>query len=514
MSLFVFPAFANPFDADDAHSRQKICRSQAVRVQKRQEKSRLRTVSPSRVNYPLNRSKNCGKILLVELSGKGVYMANRILVAGGGHGGIAAAALLARRGYSVTVYEKHAREAMGYDWTDIFDGRAFAAVGMEYPQKGTFRPKPDMTFYSPSLTVPVRQRTTADTRDIQMERKEIYNRLISYAQQAGVTFVYRTQVLEPVIFGNRVVGIRTEQGIEYADLVIDAAGIDSPLRSRLPASLGIQNHVDESEQLYVYRGFYEKAADITEDKFKFLLLHQNIPGLCWVAAEKDYTDVLIGRFHAFDMDEVESTLQVLRQSEKCLGTKLLRGGCFARIPVRQPLGVLVADGYAAIGDSAFMTMPVIGSGIANSLRAAAILARAVTADKSGAFSAQTLWNYQRGFYKEIGNKTAPLACVTQMLAKCTGSELDYIFESGILHTDDMAISVGLHDMDSILGILKPDGVKRKLKGLAGNRALRSKLLQTGVRISEAAAVTAAMPKAYDDRKVTSWVKKYDACFKR
>lgn len=48
-----------------------ICRSQAVRVQKRQEKSQLRTVSPSRVNYPLNRSKNCGKILLVELSGKG-----------------------------------------------------------------------------------------------------------------------------------------------------------------------------------------------------------------------------------------------------------------------------------------------------------------------------------------------------------------------------------------------------------------------------------------------------------
>ena len=44
----------------------------------------------------------------------------RIIVAGGGHGGIGAAALLAKNGHDVTVYEKHAREEMGYDWTDIF----------------------------------------------------------------------------------------------------------------------------------------------------------------------------------------------------------------------------------------------------------------------------------------------------------------------------------------------------------------------------------------------------------
>ena len=42
-------------------------------------------------------------------------MKKTIIVAGGGHGGIAVAALLAKRGYDVTVYEKNSRENMGYD---------------------------------------------------------------------------------------------------------------------------------------------------------------------------------------------------------------------------------------------------------------------------------------------------------------------------------------------------------------------------------------------------------------
>ena len=60
-------------------------------------------------------------------------MAKQIIVAGGGHGGIAAAHLLAKRGYDVTVYERHTRENMGYDWTDIFDKKGFFAAEMDLP---------------------------------------------------------------------------------------------------------------------------------------------------------------------------------------------------------------------------------------------------------------------------------------------------------------------------------------------------------------------------------------------
>ena len=52
-------------------------------------------------------------------------MKKRILVAGGGHGGIGAAYALAKNCYDVTVVEKNSRAAMGYDWTDIFDKKGF-----------------------------------------------------------------------------------------------------------------------------------------------------------------------------------------------------------------------------------------------------------------------------------------------------------------------------------------------------------------------------------------------------
>ena len=54
-------------------------------------------------------------------------MKGKIIVAGMGHGGLAAAAILARSGYDVTVYEQKSAGTLGYDWTDIFDPKAFAA---------------------------------------------------------------------------------------------------------------------------------------------------------------------------------------------------------------------------------------------------------------------------------------------------------------------------------------------------------------------------------------------------
>ena len=48
-------------------------------------------------------------------------MGKNIVVAGLGHGGIVAAALLSEKGYDVTVYEKGSEGTLGHDWTDMFD---------------------------------------------------------------------------------------------------------------------------------------------------------------------------------------------------------------------------------------------------------------------------------------------------------------------------------------------------------------------------------------------------------
>ena len=442
-----------------------------------------------------------------------VSMAPSIIVAGGGHGGIATAHLLAKRGYDVTVYEKNTRDRMGYDWTDIFDKKGFYAAEMDLPAPDKFCLKQDMTFLGPGETVRLQQHTDPDKLEIQMERTAIYDHLIDHAERSGARFVFGCEVEGPIMLGNRVVGIRTPQGAVYADLVIDACGVASPVRSQLPAFLGIQNEVEPYEQFFVYRAFFNKACETKEDKFKVQLLREGKLGICWVAAEETHTDVLIGRFEPFDLAEVERSLESLRRDNPAIGTEIVRGGQFVRIPVRQPLGVLVADGYAAIGDAAFMTVPIIGSGIANSLKAAKLLCDAVTADADCAYSARTLWKYQCDFYNKIGANLAPLACVKLLLTRLVPADLDYIFETGILNADDMTIDADSTSLGAMFAGMTVDDLRTKAGGLVKNPAVLKKILRLGREIGVVSAVTAAMPKTYEPDRVLRWVKNYNACFR-
>ncbi len=441
-------------------------------------------------------------------------MGNKIIVAGGGHGGITAGMLLAKHGYDVTVYEKNSRENMGHDWTDIFDKKGFTALGLDLPDKSLWNLKHDMTFYGPAMETALHQNTPVDQLEIQMERRDIYNYIIENAEKAGVKFVYNCEITGAVLFGNRIVGIKTNDGEKYADLVIDAAGMNSPVRKSLPHWLGIQNNSIDYEQFYVYRAFWNKTAEVDDiNAFKVLMLHENKLGITWVATEEEHTDVLIGRFMPFDMSEVDRTMASLRKDNDSIGTEMLRGGQFVNIPVRQPLGVMVADGYAAIGDSAFMTVPIIGSGIANSFKAARILADAVIADIDNAFSAETLWKYQTEFYKKIGSGLAPLACVKLMLTRLEGHELDYIFRTGILNADDMTIGADSTNLAAMLSGMKPADIAIKLKGLINNPVVLKKVVRMGLELVRATAVTAAMPEKYNRKAVLKWVKEYNKCFK-
>lgn len=441
-------------------------------------------------------------------------MSKRIIVAGGGHGGIAAAAILAEKGYDVTVFEQKKREDMGYDWTDIFDRKGLFACNMEMPSEDKYLLKNDMTFFNPSRTVRVKQHVPEDQLEIQMERKDIYNHIISHAEKRGVRFEYETAVEGPVLLGGRVAGIRTSKDVEYADLVIDAAGISSPVRTQLPSCFGIQNRVEKFEQFYVYRGFFNKTAEVEGDKFRVYLFFEDKTQVCWVADDGTYTDVLIGRFEPFDMNEVNRTLEELRKINPDLGTELLRGGQFVDIPVRQPLGVLVADGYAAIGDSAFMTVPVIGSGIANSLKAARVLADAVDDDRAGLYTAETLWKYQRGYYKILGRGLAPLAIVKLMLTRFTPRQLDYMFEHEILNSDDMTIGADSTSLWAFTqGMLKPEAMIKKIVGVNKNPGVALKVAGMIAQISAVAAAAGAMPLKYDRKLVNKWVKVYNACFR-
>ena len=439
-------------------------------------------------------------------------MSRNIIVAGGGHGGIAVASILSRNGFDVTVYEKNSRENMGYDWTDIFDPKSLGLAGIPMPDKTLYEYKENMTFYSPNEKTAIRQRVPGDELEIKMARRDIYNLLIDTAEKNGVKFVYNCDIDKAIIKDNRVVGISTSLGEFYGDLIIDACGCESPVRRSLPAEFGIEKRPYKNEKFYVYRAFYNKATEkAVEDKYKVCLLPEGKLGIGWVATEEEYTDLLIGRFEPFDLAEVERTAEYYRGKNESLGTEVVRGGQFVEIPVRQALSVMVANGYAAIGDSAFMTVPIIGSGIANSLRAAPILAKAIMDDRTESYTADVLWQYQYNFYKKWGAGLAPLAAVKLLLTRITPEQLDYIFEKGILTWRDMTITA---NSTSITDFIHPalDMPKRGIS-IIKDKDLLKKMLRVGSDIGKIITTCATMPKAYNKSRVIEWAKKYDAIFK-
>lgn len=439
-------------------------------------------------------------------------MAKNIIVAGLGHGGIAAAAILARNGFKVTVYEAKKEGALGYDWTDIFDPKALAVAGVPMPHESLFEYKEDMTFCGPGSNKKLLQHVPENELEIKMERSDIYKLLVDNALDAGVKIVYECKVKAPIMQGDRVIGIKTSKGDFYGDMVIDACGMDSPVRCNLPKELGIQGKVSREQKITIYRAFYNKASDVqVDEKFKVMLYAGGKPGISWVASEDEYTDVLIGRFEDFDKTEVKEFTEFLRRTNPRLGKKKLRGGQFVEIPVRHTLSVMVADGYAAIGDSAFMTVPLIGSGIANALKASRILADTIIGDKNGFYSAETLWDYQVKYHKKLGSGLAPLECVRRALLMLTPQDVDYAFDKNVISADDITMSSEFTDITELVAF-DPEDMVNKVKGVANNPRLLKVVAKVGLKLGKVVVISSKMPEKYCREDVISWAKKYDKAF--
>ena len=438
-------------------------------------------------------------------------MGKKIVVAGLGHGGIAAAALLAKAGYDVTVYEKKSEGTLGYDWTDIFAPQALGIAGLPMPERDKFEYKEDMTFFGPSFGKGYKQHVPKAQLEIKMERRDIYSHLIKNALESGVEIIYDCEVLGPIMQGRRVCGIKTSQGDALADLVIDACGVNSPVRLNLPSELGIEKQIRRKDKVTIFRAFYNKASDEeVEDKFKVMLYAGGKCGVSWVASEKEHTDLLIGRFEDFTRQEVDEFAEYLRQSNPRLGKEIVRGGEFVEIPTRAPLALMVADGYAAIGDSAFMTVPLIGSGIANSLKAARMLADAVINDKTYSYSCYTLWKYQYNYFKALGQGLAPLSNAKLLLLKLTPQEVDYVFESGMLTSENVTMGADFTGYTKIG--FKPEELITKARLVIKDKTLLKKIIGCGLEMARTIAVCSVIPKEWNPTYCTGWANAYIKCF--
>ena len=427
-------------------------------------------------------------------------MGKKIIVAGAGHGGLIAAAKLAQSGFDVTVYESKNRNELGYDWLDAVDPRAFYEAGLELPKDIKFERNGDMRFYNPALSAPITVKSNGNG-STKIERRLIYDLLIDYAEKSGVKFVLECPVIGPLMNGTRVIGIETQKESVKADLVIDSAGLDSPVRKNLPVDCGVDRDYGYGECFFAYRAYFNKLpAPEPEVPYEIFLMHLGERGISWVVTEEDFVDVLIGRVSPLTDEDISQTLETMRQFSPQIGHEVLRGGGkVCKIPVRRPLSVMVCDGYAAVGDSAYMTMPMNGSGICAALRAGVMLADTVKADSEQVFSAKTLWDYNRRYILHFGLNFAAVDTLKNILLCMSSKGVDFLFDKQIITPDDINFSRAKSENGSSFS----DMLSRVSRGM-GNLPV---LLRTAGALSKGDGlkkVYRTIPEIYEYESVLKW----------
>ncbi len=424
----------------------------------------------------------------------------KIVFVGAGMATLVAAEKLARSGrFETLVLEKNARENISYDWHDDINRAAFEDNLLPMPQEGTYFTKRNWTFIPPSENAEVTLDIPEDQLDLSIERRLLAEQYIRRAEDV-VTFRFSTQADALIIEGGRVVGVRAGDEKIYADLVVDNSGALSKLRESLPEDSGVLRRPKEDEIFVAYRAFHKKqeGSSDPESTNRAYLKHLGEVGISWsILDPSGSVNVLIGRVGGLPKETFINAFRALKASNPNISDEIVRGGIICKIPIRHPLERMVWDGYVAIGDSAFMTIPMIGSGVENSMRAACILADVILSADS--LDKQTLWQYQVRYYLDRGATHMGVDVMKRWLLGCAPKSLDWLLQKGIVGKKEMAaaatgkmVKLGLGEM-----------IGKLFKGISKLGLLVS-LSNVLTKSNRAARLGRAIPKTYDEKAIAKW----------
>lgn len=437
----------------------------------------------------------------------------KILIAGAGHGGLAVAAFLAEKGYDVRLYERKRSQDLGYDWDDAISNKTFSCLGIDFNNKDVM-PRESAAFYSPSLKTPVIVNFPPEETTYEIQRKVMYRYLLINAEKKGVKMYFDRNISKALISGdNKVMGIIVDGEEIAGDLVIDSAGMYSPVRSSLPESYKMIEGFGRGEVFHTYRAIFDLLPDkpITNaDKFNFYFRFNNIEGIAWYKIVDGRADILIGSVVPLTEDEIAVHIEELRKAQPSIGRKLLAAGYVSDIPLRAAFSVMTGDNYASIGDAVSMTIPINGSGITNSIRAGRMLADTIIDinQRKTSYNKENLWNYQVRYMKEIGADMISVDIIKRCILTYPSEIIDYFFDRGIIAAKELLAGALGYEMKLSLretleklfqGFMKLPMLIRLNNALLKSRRAKQHVLK--------------IPNVYHCNAIEKWADKYEAFLK-
>lgn len=423
----------------------------------------------------------------------------KIVVIGAGMGGLVTAYELGKAGFEVEIYEKCKEGELSYEWHDDVAPEIFRKLDIPLPHKKFYYDKGDWTFVPPNSKKYLSIRPAGE-KDLSIYRRELSNLIAKRTAQKAKIF-YEQEVKELIIEDDIVNGIKVGAKKIMADLVIDSSGALSKFRTSLPDSFSIQQRPDKGEVFYAFRGFFERNKDVEVKEFghKAYLKHLGEAGLSWCRYDGDEeVDILVGRVDKLKKATLDNALEELRKDNPSMGVKLLHGGQVCAIPVRYALTKMVGDGYVAIGDCAYMTIPLMGSGVASSMLAGSILAQTII---DGGLTKENLWNYQVKYFLADGAKNMGVDLLKRWLLNTPSEDIKFLFEKEIISKKEMEIS----GSGGLVKLSFKDLMKKIMAGYT-RLGLLLKLKSVIRKMQKAVEIGKGIPQEYDEQAINAWQK--------
>lgn len=360
-----------------------------------------------------------------------------VLIVGAGTAGTYIAWKLAQRGFSCTVLEKDELANLGASIGPFhMEESAFDRFGIPRPAEPELLHEiTDMTTWSPRFTSSL----SFSLPTFCMDKPLFHQRLHGYAREAGAELVEDAEVVELLVDGGMLRGVRTKIGGEEAKwrarLVIDTSGINGVVRTRMPRSVWFENYaVSARDTIFVYMETWRD-------------LQGELPGgvnsfpyyIGWSAPGPGDT-AIVGVGAGGSAEAARRTHREMLQNVPLEGKVV--GSAGGRIPYRRPPWSLVDNRLMVAGDAACMNKPFSGEGVTSGFVGCEALVKAAAAAlASDDLTRDGLWSYNVDYFRGQGAKFAFLTAVLPALMSVSEDEMELFFSLPGIMSEEGALSL-------------------------------------------------------------------------
>lgn len=399
-----------------------------------------------------------------------------VIVAGAGIAGTLAAAAASKGGAKVLLVDRNTEDIVGrktnWGWVcgdavakthiDMIESKLkinFAKPELDHRVDGVYAISPDL-----------KKKFLFEGEGYSLNRPALARKLLKLAIHHGAQYVQGYGIDGPLLDGMNVTGVfgrdSNQKPFEFkGKLVIDALGISSMIRRKLPQNDYVEREVNlsdvESTGRYIC-DFEQDGEDLAYYDPNNALIHLNQQlapgGYGWVFPRSDHRlNIGLGvekasldiRNKKLNEKDTLHTLidKYVKWNPLIKSIKIVEddnnGKGYWSVPVRRQMDSLVFNNYLGAGDSMAMPNPISAGGIGPAMVAGYLAGEsAAQAIEEGDTSIESLWRYNLKYNEEYGNKTAGLEVFRIYLQSMNNDLINYGMRNFITEQEAIDMSYG------------------------------------------------------------------------